>query len=37
MKDAGLQPDVEIEYPKKLVPRARPDPGRKRNTKLRYK
>jgi len=37
MKAAGLQPDVENEYPKKQIPRARPDPGRKRNTKLRYK
>jgi len=37
MEAAGLQPDVEIEYPKKSTPRARPEPGRKRSTKLRYK
>src|ERR1700684_62734 len=27
MEAAGLQPDVEIEYVKKPVPRARPEPG----------
>jgi hypothetical protein len=37
METAGLLPDVEIEYPKKPVPRARPELSRKRNTKLRYK
>jgi hypothetical protein len=29
MEAAGLQPDVEIEFAKKPVLRARPDPGRK--------
>jgi hypothetical protein len=37
MQAAGLRPDVEIEYPKKPVLRARPEPRRKRGTKLRYK
>jgi hypothetical protein len=37
MKAMGLQPDVEIEYPKKLRPRALAEARRKRNTKLRYK
>jgi hypothetical protein len=37
MEAAGLQPDVEIEYVKKAIPRARPEPARKRSTKLRYK
>ena len=37
MEAAGLQPDVEIEYPKEPTPRARPEAGYKRGTKLRYK
>ena len=37
MKAAGQQPDVEIEYPKKPLPRTRASAGRKRSTKLRYK
>ena len=37
MEAAGLQPDVEIDYTKEPVLRARPEPGRKRGTKLRYK
>lgn len=37
IRAAGGQPDVEIEYPKKPLPHARPESGRKRNTKLRYK
>jgi hypothetical protein len=34
---AGQQPDVEIEYPKKPLPRARAQSARKSSTKLRYK
>jgi hypothetical protein len=34
---AGQPPDVEIEYPKGPVRRARPEPRRKQGTKLRYK
>ena len=37
MKAAGLRPDVETEYVKKPTPRARPESGHKRSTKLRYK
>jgi len=37
MEAAGLRPDVEIEIAKKPIPRARPGPGHKRSTKLRYK
>jgi hypothetical protein len=37
MEAAGQQPDVEIEFPKKSIPRARPNSGHKRSTKLRYK
>jgi hypothetical protein len=37
MMDAGQQPDVEIEYPKKPRPKARPESAGKRSTKLRYK
>jgi hypothetical protein len=35
MKAAGLEPDVEIEYLKKPLPRTRASAGRKRSTKLR--
>jgi hypothetical protein len=37
MKAAGQQPDVEIEFPKKPVSRARGESRRKQSTKLRYK
>jgi len=34
---AGYPLDVEIEFPKKAVPRARASARLKRSTKLRYK
>jgi hypothetical protein len=37
MKADGVQPDVEIDYPKKPRPRAVADKKRKRSTRLRYK
>jgi hypothetical protein len=37
LRTARQQPDVEIEYVKRPLPRARPDAGRKPNTKLRFK
>jgi hypothetical protein len=37
IKAAGQQPDVEVEFPKKPLPRARAESKSKRSTKLRYK
>jgi hypothetical protein len=35
--EAGQRPDVEIEFPKKPLPRVHAQSARKSSTKLRYK